>query len=216
MTELIEGLRSGEIALDTPATETGVSPSEHQAMASSYHLLPDAARPNPNAEFMLLLSRDFWHAINQNAIETDIKLEAATPVDRVWLLIGESKEQTAEVLWSLGSLASGPARQEVRCMITSSMNSERMIVQLKHHGLGNNVRVIRANVRGWLAFTDQKAYCYFQESEIETPEQGGWWFLKRKRRNDVLLLDGNVAANSFRTLETYYEQLWESASPTTK
>jgi hypothetical protein len=181
-------------------------------MASSDHNLRDPAPLNANAEFMRLRSRDLWRAINQKAFDADITWAAASAVNRIWLLIGESNEQTAEALLSLGVLASDPVLPDVRIMLTPSTYSGKTNVQLKHYGFSDNVRATSAKVRGWLAITDAKAYCHFQESGIGARKEGRWWFPRRRRPCEVLLLDANTAPSPFRTLETYYKQLWESAN----
>ena len=191
VSELIEGLNSGEIVL-----------KEDQVRVPRSHLLGLPTRlpiHSPSYVAPLQLALMFDHAFRDNkksAIGADIEVTVANARRRVWIL-GDVDSETRNLIKQFRNQATHP-HQELKILMSApdgpdlprerqSEDIKALIRQLREYGLTDNVRFLDARLGVLCAFADDTVYAKMRRDKtILQPVRSAKWL--RSLHGPTLLL----------------------------
>jgi hypothetical protein len=220
VTELIDGLNSGEVNLG-PAPEKQLAVSSESPLALrlpnpvygpaasdvfiSHHASDEAGEGVTYWDDML--ARHLSQAVVNSTIEADMMSYAARAAFRMWVVIGDWPEHRYEVLTALQKHAR--AHHEVRIIITDPKRSDALLWDIEHLGLAENLRFADLRMRGWLAVTDHTLFwCRRAPFKEIQGSRGVIEIPAKSQEQSIIRVVGSMEPDSPQYYERFFDKLW--------
>jgi hypothetical protein len=234
VTELVKGLRSGEIVLAREA-RAAVEAAPWRTKIEEFHKRDDIKH---EALWNLAIAKKsrleshifphLWYARKREVLRADLEKNVERAKNRIWFLVGgwPDYSMTRNILSDVllvskvtrpGKPVASPAQHEIRIIVTEVKDWDKWKELFDSYGLAGNVRMANSYLDGWLAFADQNLFVDVPKMD-ENKTQFDLFGMTdedvyRNCPRGMFVVEERSDPDEFRHLEHFFDELWNASSP---